>query len=206
MKTYIISLFLFLSATVWGQNAFEINLSITDSVLILKENRKNNQYAVKVNVEINVPNLQDTLFLYFFKKYVPTISFNDRDPFDYYKNSVIGLNFIVEDKNEYIMISKGMSLPPPLRTRAFVTSKLKIKYKALNDFKIRNYDLAKYIITNEKQSLILYPLLGEYLNLSKGEYYLYFVYAFNAPDTSGKDNGKRFIGNFVSNKVKLIVK
>ena len=51
MKTYIISLFLFLPIIIYGQNSHEIFMSITDTVII----KKDYPYATKVNVKINVP-------------------------------------------------------------------------------------------------------------------------------------------------------
>ena len=73
------------------------------------------------------------------------------------------------------------------------------------------YDLAQYEIANKKQRVTIYPLLGSFHHyLPKGEYYLYFVYAFNPkPRFILKDipiiDHRIFKGNFISNKVKLIV-
>ena len=39
------------------QNIFEVNLSVTDTVIIVKKSTRRHQYAAKVNVEINVPEL-----------------------------------------------------------------------------------------------------------------------------------------------------
>ena len=80
------------------------------------------------------------------------------------------------------------------------------------------------INSNEKQSIVLYPLLGNHhYNLPKGEYYLYFVYAFVPPNTELRhgpvtsppipqffrdiaNDSRTFKGYFVSNKVKLVVR
>ena len=225
MRAIIISLLLFIPVTVWGQNAYEVNLSITDTLITVKESTRKNRYAAKVNVEINIPNLQDSLFLYYFKKYVPAGSFSEEEPFDeFYKSTYIGLNYIVEDKNQRIM--KGFvlltypSFANPrterriINSRSFVTSKMQIEKRLLNNFEQRDYDLAKYEITNEKHSLILYALFGDHhYNLPKGEYYLYFVYVFKPEfpyvglfeaEAVAKNN-RIFKGSFVSNKVKLIV-
>ena len=218
MRAIIISLLLFIPVTVWGQNAFEVSLSITDSVIYVKEGIKNNSYSVKVDVEINVSNLHDTLFLYRFYKYVSAGFFNDEEPFDdFYKNTypTIGLNYILENKYHHIIERKFIltsyasrkAEKRAMRTRAFVTSNLKIKRRVLNDIELSDYDFAKYEITNEKQISVLYPLFGR---LRKGEYYLYFVYVF-VPNPhplfyQNINDSRTFKGTFVSNKVKLIVK
>jgi len=222
MKSYIISLFLFIPVIIFGQNTHEINLTITDTVITVKEGTRRNRYAAKVNVEINVPNLHDTLFLYNFNKYVSAAFFHNEEPFDeYYKDPYFfrGLYFFLEDKNqntlrnEMILISfaRRKDERKSLNSRNFVTSKMQIKKKVLNYFEQRDYDLAKYEITNEKQSLILYPLLGRHPRLSQCEY-LYFVYVFEPvfpyiglPANIANDS-HTFKGYFVSNKIKLIVK
>ena len=219
MKAWIISLFLLMPVIILGQNPIEINLSITDTVITVKKNTNKNRYAAKANVEINVPDLQDTLFIYLFNKYVSAGFYRDIEPFDNYKEkSAEGLNFILEDKNHHI-IENRLTLVSyvnfkaetrAMRTRAFVNSKLEIKNKVLNDIELRNYRLAKYEITNETQSLVLYPLLGRNFILSKGEYYLYFVYVFNPEfpyigfSASIASDSRTYKGAFVSNKVKLI--
>jgi len=165
MKTNIVFLLLFISTTIWSQDTFKVNLSITDTVITVKKSTNRKKYAAKVNVKINVPDLQDTLYLYWFKKYVSTSSFiSDMNTFDNYKSSNIGLNYIVEDKNQHIMhaaqiihgsyVNKRAEIRA-MRTRSFVNSKLKIKGRVLNDIELRNYNLAKYEIVNEVQSLVL---------------------------------------------------
>ena len=100
-----------------------------------------------------------------------------------------------------------------LNSRDFVTTKMQIEKRLLNNFEQRVYDLAKYEIVNEIQDLILYPLIGRHQSLRKGEYYIYIVYVFK-PEfpyvglfeaESVAKNSRIFKGSFVSNKVKLIV-
>jgi len=62
MKKIIILLLLFTSATVYSQQTHEINFRIIDSVVIKKEY----PYATKINLEINVSDFQNTVFLYWF--------------------------------------------------------------------------------------------------------------------------------------------
>ena len=218
MKAYIISLFLFIPVIIFGQNTHEINLTITDTVITVKKSTKRNKYAAKVNVKINVPDLEDTLSLYFFNKYIPAGSFSGEEPFDeFYKSTYIGLNYIVEDKNHNVIRVRTISGGSIYQEkRIFVTSKQRIKLKKLNKEQQHNYDLAKYEIINEQQCLESYPLLsGVTTNvLSKGEYYLYFVYVFKSEfpyvglfeAEEVAKNSRIFKGSFVSNKVKLIVK
>jgi len=221
MKQIIILLILFLPFNILGQNVVSVNMSITDPVIVVKKSKNRNQYAAKVNVQINVTDLTDTIFLYSFNKYVTTNEFFcDMSLFDAHRESSIGLQYIVEDKNDHIMESKFIRFVSykyledeirSLNTRMFVSSKLKIENRLLNGIEQKDYDRAKYEINNEKQRLMLYPLLGKFhYYLPKGEYYLYFVYSFN-PNLRyvQKDitNDRRiFNGSFVSNKVKLIVK
>ena len=220
MKINIVFLILFFTATVLGQDTFEVSLSITDSVIVVKENTRKNLYAAKVNVEINVPNLLDSLFLYYFNKYVPAGLFSGEVPFDeFFKSTYIGLNYIVEDKNQNIM-KNGMIHGSFVRRkdeirslygRDFVTLKMQIEKRLLNHLEQRDYDLAKYEIKNKKQDLIIYPLIGRHRSLHKGEYYLYFVYVYNPVfpyiglSESIANDSRTFRGSFVSNKVKLIV-
>ena len=148
MKKIIVFLLLFVPTVICGQDTFEINLSITDTVIVAKKDRRGFRYAAKVNVEINVPNLQNTIFLYRFNNYVPTSGFfSDMNPFENYKNSAIGLHFIIEDKDQYMIIAESMSLPPPSRT-PFVNSRQRIKWRVLNDIESRNYSISKYEIVN----------------------------------------------------------
>ena len=214
-KAWIILLFLFIPVIIFGQNTHEINLTITDTIIFVKKSTKRNRYAAKVNVEINVPNLHDTLFLDNFKKYVSAGFYSDIEPFNSVDYSVEGLNYIVENKYHSIIpvpftLGGDITKIRGREKRIFVTSSLKIKFRPLNKEEPRNYDRAKYEITEEKQCLILYPLLSihTYSRLSKGEYYLYFVYVFVPnPVFLGRvaNDSSVFKGSFVSNKIKLIV-
>jgi len=228
MIRIIILLFLFLPSITLGQNTVSVNMSITDTVVVVKKSKNRSRYAAKVNVEISVPDFAESMFLFSFNKYVASNEFIcDMNPFDNYRESSIGLQYIVEDKNNHIMKIDAItfvSYKHPvdeleiMNTRRFVSSKQKIEYRLLNDIEQSDYDRAKYKIDNGKQSLMLYPLLGSFhYYLPKGEYYLYFVYSFNnnlvhfPPATIVLDSNKPvdykiFNGSFVSNKVKLIVK
>ena len=220
LKRILFFIFLFFfSINIIAQEVFEINLSITDTVIIRKKVKKNYKYAIKVAVEINVQNVQDSLFLYSFRKYVTSLYFiNDFSP-DTYKNYSTGLLYVIEDENNHIIPppfpshSSGITLKhlkKRMNERRFVTSKLKIKHKLLNEQEKQDYDFPKYVITNENQSLELFPLFGEYhYDLPKGDYFFYFVYSW-LPPTNAWDNtlpidDRAFRGYFVSNRVKLIV-
>ena len=222
-KKNISNLFLILSffftTTVIAQNTHEINLSITDSVIIRKQVKKNYKYAIKVNAEINVKNLQDSIFLYSFNKYVSsTYVINDLHP-DRYKKHSTGLLYVIEDKNNNIIAPPMPTLPDTeakniikrMHECIFVTPKLKIKRRLLSTEELRDYVLKKYVINSSNQSLELYPLLGEYhYDLPKGEYYLYLAYSFQ-PSWQHVykeivNDPRTFKGWVVSNKVKLIVK
>ena len=224
ISTLFCVVWFFFTITLVAQNTCEVNLSITDTVIIVKKIKKWHQYAIKVNTEITVQNLQDTLFLYNFNKYVsPSIFLNNLNS-DRYKKKSMGLTFVIEDKNNRIMgtehdlvsYEKDKDITRILNSRVFVTSKQKIKYRQLDAEEQRNYDLAKYEINSEKQNLELFLLFNHsfgtsntYHNLPKGEYYLYLVYSFNPkPQFTSKeitDDPKIFKGSIVSNKVKLIV-
>jgi len=214
---------LLFSANAIAQDVFEINLSIVDTLVIKKKAKNSSKYAVKVNVVINVPMLQDSVVLHSFNKYVSSHFFSLSNlQLDRYKEISIGLMYVIEDKEGKIITAHFalVSYEDPkvdIRIRderIFLSPKLKIERRLLTEQEQRDYDIAKYVIRNKKQSLELYPLLGEYhFNLPKGEYYLYFVYSdYNPrvppPDmrVEGKlDDGNIFRGYFVSNKVKLIV-
>ena len=210
MKIFFVFLCLFLSEVIFGQSVREIYLSITDTVIVVKKSKYKHRYSAKVNVEIYAPNLRDTLLLYSFNKFVPTDVFVSNISFDKDKKTFMGLLYILEDNDKQIMQAEGQiclgsfkKFEDEIRSinkRPFVTSKQKIKYILLNDIDERlEYDRAKYEISNKTQSLVLFPLIGEYHSyLPKGEYYIYFIYSFLIKwgDTN----------SFVSNKVKLIVK
>jgi len=224
VQILIVIFFLFFSINLIAQDVIEINLSITDTMIARKKVKKNYKYAVKVNAEINVPNFQDSVIFYTFNKYVPSNTFVCEFSPETYKTRSLGLLYVIEDKNSNIIApplpplpdSYGKKIFNRMNERFFVSSKLKIERKLLNEKELRDYDLAKYVISNENQKLVLYPLLGEchWYGLTKGEYYLYFVYSnYNLqvphPEMRVKgilDEGNIFRGYFVSNKVKLIVK
>ena len=184
-----------------------INIYITDTELKIKRKYRN---ALKVNVEINVPNLQDSLILYRFNQYVHSSGFIIHDfskPFEAF-TGYSGLLYVIEDENNNVIEPFGEALVSfkyfedeiedanrRRIERAVVLSNLKIENKLFYTFELSDYDLAKYEIVSEKQSLVLYPLYGKYHRLPKGEYYLYFVYFYSSS-----------IRNIVSNKVKLVVK
>ena len=218
----LIILFLF-STNVLAQEVFNINLSITDTLIIRKKVKKSYKYAIKINAELNIPKLQDSVVLYSFNKYVSS-NFFDVNNFrpDKYKYFSTRLSYVIEDTNNqiidaphYFVSYVKSKVETRIRNeRMFVSPKLKIERKLLTIQEQRDYDLAKYVIYSEKHSLVLYPLLGEYhSSLPKGEYYLYFVYSYYnlrvpPPEmiVEGKlDEGNVFRGYFVSNKVKLIV-
>jgi len=224
IRKVIVLISIFLPINIFCQNYFEINLLITDTVVVIK---KNTQHVVKINAEIFVQNLQDTLLLYYFNKYIPPAHFVSDFNIDIYKKRSNGLMYIIEDESNHIISPmfvfesyvKAKDEIKSIDSRIYISSKQKIIYKQLDEKEQRVYDLAKHEIYGEKQSLELYPILDYHLgtfssfyNLPKGEYYLYFVYAYNsAPPTIISDNCKQFENkiftcNFVSNKVKLIVK
>jgi len=223
MKKLVIVIFLLLPMFIYCQNPYEMNLSITDTViiakkLIKKKVKKSYIYAIKVNAEINAPNMQDSLFLYSFNKYVSSFSFfNNYIKSNLYKEISVGLMYVIEDKNNQIIIpafelvsyKKEKDLIRNSNSRIFVSPKLRIIRRLLTEQEQRDYDLAKHVIDSKKQSLELFPLLGEYHNnLPKGEYYLYFVYSYHSnalPIGNIADDSRTFRGYFVSNKVKLIV-
>ena len=211
MKINIILLLLFMSITILGQNTFDINLKITDTIIV----KKKYPYATKINVEIDISDFKDTLFLYHFNKYVsPAFFISDLKPLD--TNYIKGLIYIVEDINNHIIEPEVflVSYKYPeeeirsLNKRIFVSSKQKIENRLLNEQEQHDYDKSEYVIISNKQKLVLYPLL-HHNNLPKGEYYLYLVYSFNPNMYLQKhivNDSKTFKGRFVSNKVRLIVK
>jgi hypothetical protein len=230
IKQNLLFIFLFfVSVTAFPQNTFEINLSITDTVIVAKKLikkrgvKKSDLYAIKVNAELNVPMLQDSVVLHSFNEYVSSsfFLFNDFQS-NIYKKTSTGLMYVIENKEGNIIPAyfAFVSYENPKvdikrrNERIFLSPKLRIERRLLNEQEQQDYDLAKYVIHSKKQSLKLYPLLGKYhFNLPKGEYYLYFVYSdYNprvlSPDmrVKGKlDEGNVFRDYFISNKVKLIV-
>ena len=212
-KRLILLLFLFIHIFIYGQNSHEVYLTITDTVVTLKENintkRNRISYAAKVNIEINVPDLQehDTIFLSRFNNYVSTVPFfGGENPFDSYKEYSIGLNYILEDINNNTLQSQAPIFERSLNN--FVSSDLIIEHNYLNASEKVDYHSKIYEINNKSQSLELFPLIGDYHYLHKGEYYLYFVYAYNGLLIWGRPDehdSKEFRGYIISNKIKLIV-
>lgn len=224
---YMIRIFLlivfWLPAIIFSQNSCEVSFIITDTVLVQKKVKNRDEYAIKVNVELYAPHLQDPLFLYCFNKYVPAHLFTvNMNSFEMPKEKSIGLIYVIEDTNHRIISPMNSILGGNriiLDKRPFVSSKQKIFYKRLDEKEEWEYDLAKYRISNVKQRLELFPLLGKYhpYKLPKGEYYLFLVYSYygatvyfrqlssGALNNDKLDASKIFRGCFISNKVKLVV-
>ena len=213
MKKMIISLLL-LPVILYCQNAYDLNLIITDSVIV----KKNYPYATKVNVEINTPNFQEPFCLYYFNKLVGSFAYYN----DYLKENVIPpmiLQYIIENENHEIIKYQGTLYLTYKNLEIFyrykrvviiVNSKQKIVSKKISYKKKEIANLAKYEVHSSKQKTILNLLLSVYhQDLPKGEYYLYLTYAFNPvlqneiKDISNYSS--TFRGSIVSNKVKLIV-
>jgi len=216
IKQILIIFMLLVSVKIVAQNTFDINLSISDTVIIIKKAKMNYKYAIKVNSEIHVNNLQDSLFLYSINKNVPSYFFINDFSIDIFFKYSTGLIYIIEDSKGHIIIpffefvsyKKEKDEIKNSNSRLFVSPRLKIERRLLTAQEQREYDLAKYIIHREKQRLELFPLLGEYhSDLPKGEYYLYFVYSYHSRilPVNIADDSRLFRGYFVSNKVKLIV-
>jgi hypothetical protein len=219
MKKISIFLFLFLPAINYGQNTYTIIFKITDSVVL----KKNYPYATKVNLEINVPGFQETLFLYRFNKCVGSYALSQHtletvtpysfSPyFDY-----LSLQYVVENENYEIIESDSVLIniinkkTPTFRVRehigTFVNSKQQIIRKELKNYKKRKeYNLAKYEISSTKQNVALYLLLSVYhKDLPKGDYYLYLTYFLSPSWQFVYDINDSTKGRTVSNRVKLIV-
>jgi len=202
------------SINIIAQNTHEITLSITDSVVVRKKVKKSYKHAIKVNAEISVNGLHDSIVLYFFNKYVSSDFSGSSD----FKRFTTGLLYIIENINGNIMSAnfqffsyKNSKIEEKIiNSRIFVSPKLRIEGKLLNEKEQLDYDIAKYVIDAKKQRLELFPVLGKYhsYNLPKGEYHIYFVYSCY-PDrlkSYGLPNEEStFTGYFVSNKVKLII-
>lgn len=216
---------LFYCLPIFAQGDYKIEIEILDSLLV----KNKRQQAVKVNVIIKNTQYDDTLYLYKFNKVVHTsdfvMAYLDLNLFN---NSSVGLNFIITDLEgikiqansiNHISYKKSETEIESTYKRIFINrSNLKIRYKLLKDKKQRDeYDIGKYIVTQNSQKLELYPLIDHYYNLTAGEYYLYFVYSYSKDKTNkhlfnnicsseNSDDNKVFNGSFVSNKVKLIIK
>jgi hypothetical protein len=226
MKKIILLIIMFIPAIFYCQNTHEIIFRITDPVVIKKEYPN----ATKVNAEIIVQDFQGSLYLYYFSKYVSLsyLVLRERRDFDCYKEKTIGLNCVIENRNNRIILpvltcDSYRNPEDAFRnamSRTFVSSEQKYFRKQLDEKEALDYDLAKYEISKQTQSLELFPLLnGDYysLHLPKGKYFLYFVYSFHetsnnikfypsySRDNNRPDESKIFRGYFVSNKVKLIV-
>lgn len=223
-KKMLFIFLLFSYIQIVAQNLHEVNLSITDTVIVIKKDKKSFRCPIKVHAEINAPNLQDTLFLYLFNKSVPPLPFFSDLSSDRYKTNSIGLAFVVESTDnhiitpefEFVSYAKEKDDIKNTNSRVFVSSKQKIEYRQLDEKEKHNYDMAKYEISSEKQNLELYLIFhytlgtsNTYYNLPKGEYYLYLLYSYNSDlllNNSITNDLRIFKGYFFSNKVKLIVK
>ena len=238
-KTLLLIIALFFSIYGFAQNSLlffvkdkphEIKLTIIDTVIV----KRDYPFATKINAQINVPDLHDTMFMYNFYRCVGSSDFFYYNK-DYYEKLYldeessgmsispghsVGLKYVLEDENHEIMntYSDYFSLlykypDDDARndiTGIFVNSRQKIIRKKLNWKKEDDYVLAKYEINCQSQIVTLNLLLSVYHNnLPQGEYYLYLFYSFNpGPKYYRKDleNDRTFNGTIVSNKIKLIVK
>jgi hypothetical protein len=222
MKKKIFIILFCVPAIIFCQNSFNIDLKITDTLII----KKQHPYATKINLDISISNFQDTIFLYLFSKCVSTFVFwsdsiinfysrNDVD-FDDFRNHVGLVYQLVDENNEVISGDFIFIIRNPSKynsTGTFVNSKQKYVKKRIKDENIHEHFLARYEINSPNQKVFLYPIFDEHhKELPKGVYYLYFVYSFNPKPQQGtwfeeiiKDD-RTFKGSVVSNKVKLIVK
>ena len=145
-----------------------------------------------------------------------------------YKDSSVGLNYIVEDNKGNIINAKD-NLPPSFVNiedeinytvqREFVNERtLKIKKINIDRLELNNYQLSKFLLVENDTTICMYPLLRTYHSLKPGTYKIYLFYSFNnehisvEPPTSYLwDNNKPndsliFRGVIISNKVDLIIK
>jgi len=222
MKKQILLIFFCVPFVIFCQSPFEIDFKITDTLLI----KKNYPYATKINVEIIFPGFQDTVFFYLFNNCVSTTPWWNDSIVNYYSsrdenfinlNDYVGLAYLLMDENNEII--SGDFPYPSMRniakqnsTFTFVNSRLKFVRKRIKEEDIHEHFLAKYEINSSCQKIALYPLFDEhYKKLSKGVYYLHFVYSFNPKAQKGawfdeiSKDSRTFKGRIFSNKVKLIV-
>jgi len=203
IRNLLLILILFFFSDAVAQNTHEVNIIIKDTLI----KGRDYPYATKVNIEINVINFQNTVFLYYFHNPVSSLG-------------GYGLSYILEDKNHNriqirpdfysILYKDPTSEPKCMSTGFYVNSKQKIIRKNVPGRKSNDYDLAKYEVISSKQNDAVYLMLSWYhKDLPKGEYYLYLTYSFNPkPQYQLKyivNDSRTFKGNIVSNKVKLIV-
>jgi len=222
MKKIILLILILTPAIIYSQSKSEIIFKIIDSVIV----KKNCPYATKINLEISVPDFQDTIFLYRFFKCIGSYALSAHaqevlNSYGAYPNfgfDYMTMEYVIENEDYEVIDSDSVFFNilnkkiRTFRTResigTFVNSKQQIIRKKLNDRQRIKYNLAKYKISKPKQNVALYLLLCEYHpNLPKGEYYLYITYYFSPSWQSilNVNDTKIFKHKVVSNRVKLIV-
>ncbi|MDL2227351.1 hypothetical protein LJC25_00510 [Bacteroidales bacterium OttesenSCG-928-K03] len=236
-KNILIIVILFFTNFAYAQSDFGLKLTINDS--ILKFNSKK-QEAIVVNMSLEFANDVDSIVLYNFGQYVIPMDFGFDDPsYDYILENN-RLSFIIEDeKGNFIKPSSVLdifiSYVSPKGVFVSLNSRYIVKEGNLEVVRkffdpniteeyceLFRYDHSKHLITKHKQNIILYPMLYGLRpsfqgKLSKGEYYLYFVYNVTGYPANSLherekecgidvwENEKQFVGTIRSNKVKLIV-
>ncbi len=224
MKTISVIFFVFLFNSLYSQNYSAGNIEIKDSVVI----KKKKQDVIRLNIKISCVDCKShKCYFYNFHKMVPSIPFvNSSELLNKYRDSSVGLNYIIEDYKGNIVLAKENLYPSyvdfkdeitsTLKNPLIDTNKLKLVHRIKNANVARNSILSKLILDREEKSLIVYPLLKIYHDLSRGEYFLYLFYSFNSavemsPPTFGIWDANKpcdkniFRGTISSNKIKLIV-
>jgi hypothetical protein len=225
---YIIIICVFYAFFLSAQKEYNLKLTINDSILILK-NKK--QDALKVNVTLEFTEDIKNLVLYHFNENVITYPPLMLSSPEGYKH-LCRLTYMIEDETGNLIIPTELMIHFENEMDEFSCctlnkKKLRIKYKYFekeDECELFKYKMSKYIMYNNKQDFILYPIIYGcmsmpfYTKLPIGEYYLYFIYSINRYygdalnekekqcDINVLDGEKQFVGTIKSNKVKLIIK
>jgi len=205
MKKIVLLVLLATPAIMYCQNTHEISFRITDSVIV----KKDYPYATKINLEISVPDFQNTFYLYSFPNYIDA---TDRLGYDNLSEDIkelyapmlekgmislnffesMGSNYVLEGENGKIIkiyfdffnllcreMPKGRRIPCD-GIGTFINSKQKIIRKKINPKERLEYNFAKYEVNNSRQNISIYLLLSIYhKDLPKGVYWLYLTYSYN---------------------------
>ena len=225
MRLLFIILYVFNVLVIYGQHKNTGRLEIINSVVI----KERKQDAVKIEIRLsNFDKETDTLCFCKFHKYIPAIPFvYNSNTLSKYKDSSVGLNYIIEDIQGNIIEARE-NLPPSfvnmhdeldyIAQRNLVDEKtLKIKKVKLNDKELHEHHLSKFMLAENDTIIILYPMLSSYHDLSTGKYKLYLFYSFNDtacfnyPSQSlwyrnAPNDFMIFKGSTKSNKIDLIIK
>jgi len=177
-----------------------VEFTILDSAIVYHKTKDNNTKEIHFKMRI-LNDTIDKIRLYWFNKIVGTTKEN---PFIKKNlNKIPGVYFCLLDSNKTFIYGNLWSIASSYLNK----TKDKILFKK-NDYTLSREELS-YIELDKVYYGELYPYLDNYINLSKGHYFILFVYNLDDETKnrflSNINIVKKFTGSLKSNLVKFIV-